>query len=145
LTVALAAGRFEDRDAAAVGLACSLAERLDEHPADAKYLAARLLATLVELRLTPAARAGVLKAAAEEPDEKKFVGSQLELLRLIVQARKSGIPGLGGYLSHRDWRDFDEDTQRSYFGYVMDDREKAQVDAVTAALNDLGGVKSDLA
>lgn len=131
LTTALAAVSFEDRDAAAVALARSLADRLDEHPPDAKYLSQRLLATLVELRLTPAARQGVLEADRTPGAEPG--ATSLDRLRLLSQARQAGIPGLHQYLY---WRDHLDDPLA---GYTPSPSLAAQVEAVTRELDALAG------
>ncbi len=122
LGVALAAAHFEDRDAAAVGLAKSLAERLDSHPGDGKYLAQRLLATLEALRLRPASRLGVLAPADETPVDAAV--NPLTRLRLQVAARKAGEAGIAAYLSLRSDSEFEG-------------KEVPEVAAVTAALEAL--------
>jgi hypothetical protein len=131
LSSALAASTFEERDAGAVGLARHLASQLDEKPSDSKYLAARLLAVLVELRLTPAARMGILAA---EKEAKAPTG--LDALRLVSAARAAGETGLVVYLMRRS--DAVRDAFESFAGAAAAQRHfdatRDLAEAVTDAL-----------
>lgn len=137
LAVALKSVTFSNPDAGAIGLAKSLAAQIDDRPQDAKYVARQLLQTLIELRLTPAARAAVLGEVAPEVERD---ATALDRLRLLTLARRAGEHGVAMYLGDkseigREYMELSGDpaVDRNYYS----DERRRRVEAVSEALRNL--------
>jgi hypothetical protein len=76
-----------DSDAALVALARQYARLIDEDEGRTARLGPKLLDVLVEMRLTPRARAGVIQGSFDD------AGSKLDDLRLRRANRAEVIPG----------------------------------------------------